>query len=167
MSAFDGDPGVRPSKRSFVAYAAAWEPIPDDGLERFAESAHPPALVRRVAQRADQRQRQQHHDHHRGDGEHVDAVLDRDGDRHRGEQADEDQAADQQRVSQVGIHAPSTPVARLGADSRPAVGERPTSAAPSEQAAGQPGERRLADRVERLQPEPDGAQDQRRDLDEA
>jgi hypothetical protein len=38
MSAFDGDPGVRPSKRSFVAYAAVWEPIPDDGLERFAES---------------------------------------------------------------------------------------------------------------------------------
>jgi len=40
MSAFDSDPGVRPSKRSFVAYAAAWEPIPDDGLERFDESAH-------------------------------------------------------------------------------------------------------------------------------
>ena len=39
MSAFDGDPGVRPTKRSFVAYAAAWEPIPDDGLERFEESA--------------------------------------------------------------------------------------------------------------------------------
>ena len=39
MSAFDGDPGVRPTKRSFVAYAAAWEPIPDDGLERFQESA--------------------------------------------------------------------------------------------------------------------------------
>ena len=40
MSAFDGDPGVRPSKRSFTAYAAVWEPLPDDGLERFAESAH-------------------------------------------------------------------------------------------------------------------------------
>jgi hypothetical protein len=39
MSAFDGDPGVRPSKRSFVAYAAVWEPIPDDGLERFDESS--------------------------------------------------------------------------------------------------------------------------------
>jgi hypothetical protein len=39
MSAFDGDPGVRPSKRSFVAYAAVWEPIPDDGLPRFDESA--------------------------------------------------------------------------------------------------------------------------------
>lgn len=39
MSAFDGDPGVRPTKRSFVAYAADWEPIPDDGLERFEESA--------------------------------------------------------------------------------------------------------------------------------
>ena len=38
MSAFDGDPGVRPSFRAFVAYAAPWEPIPDDGLERFDEA---------------------------------------------------------------------------------------------------------------------------------
>jgi hypothetical protein len=35
MSAFDVDPGVRPSWRAFVANAASWEPIPDDGLERF------------------------------------------------------------------------------------------------------------------------------------
>jgi hypothetical protein len=38
MSAFEGDPGVRPTRRSFVAYAAEWEPIPDDGLERYDES---------------------------------------------------------------------------------------------------------------------------------
>jgi hypothetical protein len=38
MSAFDSDPGVRPSRRSHVASAASWEPIPDDGLERFAGS---------------------------------------------------------------------------------------------------------------------------------
>jgi len=38
MSAFDEDPGVRPSVRVFTAYAAAWEPVPDDGLERFAEN---------------------------------------------------------------------------------------------------------------------------------
>ena len=38
MSAFDGDPGVRPSFRQYVNYAAAWEPIPDDGLERFGEA---------------------------------------------------------------------------------------------------------------------------------
>jgi hypothetical protein len=37
MGAFDGDPGVRPSFRTYVDYAAAWEPIPDDGLERIAE----------------------------------------------------------------------------------------------------------------------------------
>jgi hypothetical protein len=37
MGAFDGDPGVRPRFRAFVAYAAPWEPIPDDGLERFSE----------------------------------------------------------------------------------------------------------------------------------
>ncbi|HTU30759.1 MAG TPA: GFA family protein [Solirubrobacteraceae bacterium] len=39
MSAFDGDPGVRPSTRQFVAYAASWEPIPDDGLPRYPERA--------------------------------------------------------------------------------------------------------------------------------
>ena len=38
MSAFDSDPGVRPSFRQYVAFAAPWEPIPDDGLPRFAES---------------------------------------------------------------------------------------------------------------------------------
>ena len=38
MGAFDTDPGVRPSFRQFVAYAASWESIPDDGLERFPEA---------------------------------------------------------------------------------------------------------------------------------
>jgi hypothetical protein len=38
MSAFDRDPGIRPSYRQYVAYAAVWEPIPDDGLERFPEA---------------------------------------------------------------------------------------------------------------------------------
>jgi hypothetical protein len=38
MSAFDSDPGVRPSWRAFVAYAARWESIPDDGLARFDEA---------------------------------------------------------------------------------------------------------------------------------
>jgi hypothetical protein len=37
MGAFDGDPGVRPSYRQFVDYAAPWEPLPDDGLPRFPE----------------------------------------------------------------------------------------------------------------------------------
>ena len=40
LGTFDGDPGVRPSSRKFVAYAAPWEPIPDDGLKRFPESRH-------------------------------------------------------------------------------------------------------------------------------
>lgn len=44
MSAFDSDPGVRPSFRTFTAYAAAWEPIPDDGLERFPESRARPGV---------------------------------------------------------------------------------------------------------------------------
>jgi hypothetical protein len=39
LGAFDRDPGVRPSLRQFVDYAAPWEPIPDDGLPRFPESS--------------------------------------------------------------------------------------------------------------------------------
>ena len=38
LGAFDDDPGIRPTYRQFVAYAAPWEPIPDDGLELFPES---------------------------------------------------------------------------------------------------------------------------------
>ena len=37
LSAFDEDPGVRPSWRTYVAYAAPWDAIPDDGLERHLE----------------------------------------------------------------------------------------------------------------------------------
>jgi hypothetical protein len=37
LGTFDGDPGIRPQQRQFVAYAAPWEPIPDDGLPRFQE----------------------------------------------------------------------------------------------------------------------------------
>src|SRR5436305_5509244 len=38
LGAFDRDPGVRPTWRAFVAYAAPWEPIPEDGLERYDEA---------------------------------------------------------------------------------------------------------------------------------
>jgi hypothetical protein len=38
LPAFDGDPCVRPSWRAHVASAAVWEPIPDDGLERYEGS---------------------------------------------------------------------------------------------------------------------------------
>jgi hypothetical protein len=41
LGVFDEDPGVRPSARQFVAYAAPWEPIPDDGLPRYAEQRPP------------------------------------------------------------------------------------------------------------------------------
>jgi hypothetical protein len=41
MGAFDDDPGVRPSVRQFVAYAAVWEPLPDDGLARYDERRPP------------------------------------------------------------------------------------------------------------------------------
>ncbi len=43
LGAFDDDPGIRPSYRQFVAFAAAWEPIPDDGLPRYPEARPPDA----------------------------------------------------------------------------------------------------------------------------
>jgi hypothetical protein len=39
LGAFDGDPGVRPGYRQYVAYAAVWEPLPDDGLTRHPEAS--------------------------------------------------------------------------------------------------------------------------------
>jgi hypothetical protein len=42
LGTFDADPGIRPSVRQFVASAAPWEPLPDDGLPRFSESRHAP-----------------------------------------------------------------------------------------------------------------------------
>lgn len=41
LGTFDGDPGVRPSFHQFVAYAASWEEIPDDGLPRYPERRLP------------------------------------------------------------------------------------------------------------------------------
>jgi hypothetical protein len=43
LGALDGDPGVRPSYRQFTAYAAPWEPLPDDGLPRYPERRPPGA----------------------------------------------------------------------------------------------------------------------------
>jgi hypothetical protein len=37
LGVFDADPGIRPSYRQYVAYAAPWEPVPDDGLEHYPE----------------------------------------------------------------------------------------------------------------------------------
>lgn len=37
LGAVDGDPGIRPQWHQYVAYAASWEPIPDDGLPRYDE----------------------------------------------------------------------------------------------------------------------------------
>ena len=39
MGAIEGDPGVRPAFHQYVAYAAPWDPLPDDGLPRFDEGA--------------------------------------------------------------------------------------------------------------------------------
>jgi hypothetical protein len=38
LGSFDTDPGVRPSYRQYVAYAAPWESIPDDGLPLHPEA---------------------------------------------------------------------------------------------------------------------------------
>jgi len=38
LGAVDGEPGIRPESHAFVAYAASWEPIPDDGLPRYPEA---------------------------------------------------------------------------------------------------------------------------------
>ena len=35
MGVLDEDPGVRPGMRVFTADAAAWDPVPDDGLTHF------------------------------------------------------------------------------------------------------------------------------------
>ena len=40
MGVLDQDPGVRPTLRAWTSSAAAWEPIPDDGLTRH-EGARP------------------------------------------------------------------------------------------------------------------------------
>jgi hypothetical protein len=42
LGAFDRDPGVRSQYRQFVDSAAAWEPVPDDGLTRYPRSRTAP-----------------------------------------------------------------------------------------------------------------------------
>ena len=39
MGTLDEDPGLVPKHRQYVAYAASWEPIPDDGIPHYAEAA--------------------------------------------------------------------------------------------------------------------------------
>jgi hypothetical protein len=41
LGTLDDDPGVRPSYHQYVAYAAPWEPLPDDGLPRYDERRPP------------------------------------------------------------------------------------------------------------------------------
>jgi hypothetical protein len=43
MGTLDRDPGIRPRYRQFVDFAASWEPIPDDGLERYPGSGSTPS----------------------------------------------------------------------------------------------------------------------------
>jgi hypothetical protein len=38
LGALDGDPGIRPQYRQFVASASPWEAVPEDGLKRFPRS---------------------------------------------------------------------------------------------------------------------------------
>jgi hypothetical protein len=39
MGVLDDHAGLQPKHHQFVAYAASWEPIPDDGLPRYDEGA--------------------------------------------------------------------------------------------------------------------------------
>jgi hypothetical protein len=39
LGALDEDPGLKPKHRQYVAYAASWEPIPDDGIPHYDEGA--------------------------------------------------------------------------------------------------------------------------------
>jgi hypothetical protein len=41
LGTLDRDPGVRPSYHQFVAYAAPWDTIPDDGLPGYDERRPP------------------------------------------------------------------------------------------------------------------------------
>ncbi|MGZ8687362.1 MAG: GFA family protein [Gaiellaceae bacterium] len=41
LGTFDNDPGVRPTYRQYVDYAAVWEPLPEDGLPRYPELRPP------------------------------------------------------------------------------------------------------------------------------
>jgi hypothetical protein len=38
LGTLDDDPGIRPQWHQYVAYAASWEEIPDDGLPRYPEA---------------------------------------------------------------------------------------------------------------------------------
>jgi hypothetical protein len=38
LGTLDADPGIRPQYRQFVDSAAPWEPLPDDGLQRYPGS---------------------------------------------------------------------------------------------------------------------------------
>jgi hypothetical protein len=39
LGSLDGDPGIRPQYHSFVGSKAAWDELPDDGLERYEGAA--------------------------------------------------------------------------------------------------------------------------------
>jgi hypothetical protein len=38
LGALDADPGIRPQYRQFLDSAVVWEPVPEDGLERYPRS---------------------------------------------------------------------------------------------------------------------------------
>jgi hypothetical protein len=38
LGAVDGDPGIRPQWHQYVAYAAPWQALPEDGLPRYPEA---------------------------------------------------------------------------------------------------------------------------------
>jgi high-affinity iron transporter len=101
--------GVFPTVETLVAQAAAFvfvvgsyflaEYVRKRRLSRAADS-----LVGRVADGPDQGEAEHEDDRGGGEGEHVHAVLDRDGDRHQREEAAEDKAAEKQGSAQARVH---------------------------------------------------------------
>ena len=39
MGTLDEDPGMKPKHRQYLAYAASWEPVPDDDIPHYDEKA--------------------------------------------------------------------------------------------------------------------------------
>ena len=134
-----------------------------------------------ATQSADQRQREQHEDQDRRDREHVEAVLDRDGRGHPGEDLDhEGEAADQQRGAHGRGPLVSPIVHRVRRFDRPLakpVGEQLDRRESEDEAAdvrevgdsavaGEVGDRGLADGRHELEQEPDSEHHVRRHLDQ-
>ena len=141
MSAFDADPGVRPSLRALRRLrggAGSRSPTTGSSATRRSPSASGTCRSRSapISGSASSTTITA-----AATVSTVDAVLDHHLDRHRREHADEDQPADQQRRAQVGVHSGRPPAAsaatRAGrAGQQPDRHQRPAASPPASPASG-------------------------------